>query len=228
MLSCRTVGAERMSRPPVMICAMPSATDSVPRVTMSGGTWALATRNPLRMPQKRPTTTATRRPTRATPQPSPPSDSIVLADTTDETTRTEPTDRSMPEVMMTNVIPTAMTAQIETFWATLVRLPVVRNWVGESTPNAPKMTTSTPRIHTDCIDLTRSRMLSCLAEVSIGWAGLVMVLMPPPPSGPGRRSWRRRAVRRTCPPRCRSPRVARGAAPVRGRRPRARAASSAR
>ena len=55
---------------------------------------------------------------------------------------------------MTNVIPTAMTAQIETFCATLVRFPAVRNWVGERMPNAPKMTMSTPRIHTDCIDLT--------------------------------------------------------------------------
>ena len=57
---------------------------------------------------------------------------------------------------MTNVMPTAMTAQIETFWVMFVRLPAVRNWVGDSTPNTATMTTSTPRIQTDCIDLTRS------------------------------------------------------------------------
>ncbi|HKO39306.1 MAG TPA: hypothetical protein VJU14_13155, partial [Solirubrobacterales bacterium] len=41
----------------------------------------------------------------AVPQPSPPAPCITFAATTEEKTSTEPTDRSMPEVMMTNVIP---------------------------------------------------------------------------------------------------------------------------
>ena len=84
-----------------MIWAMPSATDRVPRVTMSGGTLARETRKPFRVPQNRPTTTARRRPTNAAPQPTPPMASMAFAATTDDTTSTEPTDRSMPEVMMT-------------------------------------------------------------------------------------------------------------------------------
>ena len=49
-------------------------------------------------------------PTTAMPQPSPPMASITLAATTEENTSTEPIDRSMPEVMMTNVMPTPSTA----------------------------------------------------------------------------------------------------------------------
>ena len=60
------------------------------------------------MPHAMPTTRATTRPMRAVPQPSPPMASITFAATTEENTSTEPTDRSMPEVMMTKVIPTPM------------------------------------------------------------------------------------------------------------------------
>ena len=42
--------------------------------------------------------------------------SMSFAATTDEKTSTEPTDRSIPEVMMTKVIPTPSTAQTAMFW----------------------------------------------------------------------------------------------------------------
>ena len=70
---------------------------------------------------------ATRMPIRATPQPSPPMASITLAATTDENTSTEPIDRSMPEVMMTKVMPTPSTARSTTFWRISEKLPAERN-----------------------------------------------------------------------------------------------------
>ena len=74
-------GTDRMSIPPVMTWASPRATDSVPRVTISGGIFALATRNPLRNPQAAPVTSAATMPIAAVPQPSPPIPSITFAAT---------------------------------------------------------------------------------------------------------------------------------------------------
>ena len=45
-------------------------------------------------------------PMKAVPQPCPPTDSMTLAATTLEKTSTDPMDRSMPDVMMTKVMPT--------------------------------------------------------------------------------------------------------------------------
>ncbi|MDQ1175236.1 hypothetical protein QE430_003543 [Microbacterium testaceum] len=73
---------------------------SEPSVTMSGGIFAFAMRKPLSRPQHTPLRIDTMMPTVATPQPSPPRARIVRADTTPENTSTEPTERSMPEVMM--------------------------------------------------------------------------------------------------------------------------------
>src|SRR6185312_374766 len=105
-----------MSMPPVITCARPSATERVPRVTMSAGTLATATSTPFTIPHAIPPTIATTIPAAATHGPVPPIPSITFADTTDANTRTEPTDRSMPDVMITNVIPTPSTAQTATFW----------------------------------------------------------------------------------------------------------------
>ena len=70
-------------------------------MTISGGTLALAIRTPLSSPQAIPQTIDTTIPTNAVPQPSPPMACMALAATTPEKTRTEPTDRSMPLVMIT-------------------------------------------------------------------------------------------------------------------------------
>ena len=97
-----------------------------------------------------PTTSATRRPTKAVPQPSPPMASITFAATTEEKTSTEPTDRSMPEVMMTNVIPTPITAHTAMFCEISEKLLAERNLLPPVMVKKTTMTSSTPRIHTDC------------------------------------------------------------------------------
>ena len=78
--------------------------------------------------------------------PLPPIASITLAATTDENTRTEPTDRSMPEVMITNVIPTPITAQTATFCEISEKLPVDRKRSPAMRVKNRQMTIRTPRI----------------------------------------------------------------------------------
>ena len=73
---------------------------SVPSVTMNGGIFAFAMRKPLRIPHAEPAIMATTSPMRMTPQPLPPTEFMSFAETTPEKTSTEPTDRSMPAVMM--------------------------------------------------------------------------------------------------------------------------------
>ena len=63
----------------------------------------------------------------ATPQPSPPMASISLAATTEANTSTEPMDRSMPAVMMTNVMPTPRTAHTAMFCEISEKLLADRN-----------------------------------------------------------------------------------------------------
>src|SRR3954467_1826624 len=149
--SVMDVGTDRTSMPPVMTWASPSATDRVPRVTISGGIFALATRKPLIVPQARPLTSAAAMPTMAVPQPSPPIDSMTLAATTLENTRTDPTDRSMPEVMMTNVMPTPSTAQTATFCEISEKLEADKNFPPAATEKKATITSRTPRIQTDWV-----------------------------------------------------------------------------
>ena len=95
-------GTSRSSTPPVISSAAPSAMPSVPSVTMNDGIFALATRKPFRIPHPMPAARPTRMPTMMTPQVSPPPTAFIArADTTLEKTSTDPTDRSMPAVMMT-------------------------------------------------------------------------------------------------------------------------------
>ena len=148
--SVSTDGTARMSMPPVITWARPRATDRAPRVTISGGIFALAIRNPFSDPQTMPETRAARMPIPATPQPSPPTASITFAATTEENTSTEPIDRSMPEVMITKVMPTPRTAQTAMFCEISEKLLVDRNLSPAATEKAMTMTTSTPRIQTDC------------------------------------------------------------------------------
>ena len=76
--------------------------------------------------------------------------SITLAATTEENTSTDPTDRSMPEVMMTKVIPTPSTAHTATFWEIREKLLAEKNLPPPAMVKKMTMTRSTPRIHTDC------------------------------------------------------------------------------
>src|SRR4051794_30594020 len=83
---------------------------SVPSVTIRGGIRALAMRNPFRIPHARPASSAIPRPTKIVPQLSPPTPFIAFTETTPLKTSTAPTDRSMPAVMITNVMPVARTS----------------------------------------------------------------------------------------------------------------------
>ena len=86
----------------------------------------------------------------AVPQPSPPILCITSAETTEEKTSTDPIDRSIPEVMMTNVIPTPRTAQTAMFCEMSEKLLVEKNLSPAVTLKNATITTRTPRIHTDC------------------------------------------------------------------------------
>src|SRR5262245_15747678 len=175
-----------MSMPPVMTCASPSATDSVPSVTISAGTLATATSTPLTTPHTMPLTIAATSPTTATPIPLPPITSISFAATTDENTNTEPTDRSMPEVMITNVIPTPRTAQTATFCEMSEKLPVDRKRSPAITAKNRQITIRTPRIQNAWSPTTRFSSdwapsnSSALSATAACW--LATVLMRDPPS----------------------------------------------
>src|SRR3982075_1673034 len=103
MVLVSTVGTWRMSTPPVITWARPSAALREPSVTINGGTLALAIRVPFTVPHTMPQRTERTIPTSAVLQPSPPMACIVLAATTPEKTRTDPTERAIPLVTITYV-----------------------------------------------------------------------------------------------------------------------------
>src|SRR3954471_24280380 len=84
-------------------------------------------RKPLSTPQAAPLTSAARIPSAATPAPSPPMLAMSFAATTDEKTSTEPTKKSIHEVIMTKVIQTPSTAHKAMFWEISEKLLVDRN-----------------------------------------------------------------------------------------------------
>ncbi len=86
--------------------------------------------------------------------------SMTLAETTEENTSTEPIDRSMPEVMMTNVIPTPRTAHTAMFCEMSEKLLAERNLPPAAAEKNTTMTTSTPRIQTDWRLVRRLNRLS--------------------------------------------------------------------
>ena len=102
----------------------------------------------------------------AVPQPSPPTVSISFAAITEENTSTEPTDRSIPDVMMTNVMPTPITAHTAMFWEISEKLLVERNLSPAATEKNATMTRSTPRIHTDCRCRTPAVSSACQRFIS--------------------------------------------------------------
>src|SRR5512132_3708377 len=121
-------GTPRTSIPPVISSADPSAIPSVPRVTISGGTLALVMSTPSTTPAP------------IAPQLSPPTASITLAAITPEKTSTDPTDRSIPAVMITKVMPTAMISSPEASAAMLRKLNTWRtagSAAGRTRPRCP-------------------------------------------------------------------------------------------
>ena len=110
-----------MGRPPVTSSAAPRATLIMPKVEIKGGSRPRVIRTPLSRPQRnplpRPALTASGSGTPACNR---------LAITTPERARTEPTERSIPAVMMTKVIPAAMMAMTEDCSTMLRRFERVR------------------------------------------------------------------------------------------------------
>ncbi len=102
-----------------------------------------------------PLTTAASMPAAATPAPAPPIDSISFAATTDENTKTDPTERSMPEVMITNVMPTPSTAHTATFCEISEKFPVERKRSPARTVKNTQMMIRTPRIQNACSPMNR-------------------------------------------------------------------------
>src|SRR3954451_20937548 len=127
MVSTSLNGTSRSSTPPVISSAAPRAMPRVPSVTMNDGILALVTRKPLRIPQATPASRPTMTPTMMTPQLSPPTAFMARAETTLANTRTDPTDRSMPAVMITYVRPVATTSSTAASVAMLRALETVKN-----------------------------------------------------------------------------------------------------
>src|SRR5439155_9134876 len=112
-----------MGRPCVNRSAAPRAMLIMPSVAMNGGRRPIEIKTPLPIPHTRPTdnpivnASGIDRPA-----------ARLLAITTPENARTEPTDRSIPAVIITNVIPAATTAIIEVCSAILSRFETVRKY----------------------------------------------------------------------------------------------------
>ena len=70
-----------------------------------------------------------------------------MAAITPENTSTEPTDRSMPAVMITNVMPTDTTISTATLVATVRASKAVANCVGRIAEKTAMMMRSTQKIH---------------------------------------------------------------------------------
>ncbi len=186
----RAEGTVRTSTPSVISCAAPRAAPNEPRVTISAGIRALAISRPLTRPQAPPPSRETTRPAAITPQPasvaSPPglSASMVFAPTTPANTSTEPTDRSMPAVMITKVIPTASTSSTDASISRVCAVNRVRKASGRSAPNTTHSASSTRPIHSVLAE--RSRCHAAGRDGSSPSSGVsttdcFAVVMPRPP-----------------------------------------------
>src|SRR5215217_6674388 len=121
----KLAGRLPIERPPVAINARPRQIVSIAKVVTNGGTRNWATITPFTSPTKAPIARATNAP-RITP--------VVfafwlasIAATTPHSAATEPTDRSMPPVKITAVIPTERIPVIAMLNATLIRFGTERN-----------------------------------------------------------------------------------------------------
>ena len=153
---------------------------NVPSVTISGGMFNSATNAPLITPHPTPTSSPTATPTRITPHPEliadaapPPTAIIVLAATTPENTSTEPTDRSMPAVMITYVIPTDSVSATAALTKIVLMSKLDKNELGFMIENTATITRRARKIHNGLAgdnSCARSRV-SLVADVRSGEAG---------------------------------------------------------
>src|SRR5882757_8895064 len=187
-----------MSEPLFNRSAAPSAAPNEPSVTTSGGMRALAISSPLSRPHAVPDTTATSSPTMIGPQPSlvgsplTPNVFSVLPAIMLAKISTEPTDRSMPAVMITNVMPTDRINSTDVSISVVCALNRVGNACGASTLNTTHSTTSTSAIQNTLAPTNFCRHVRWSSGTSVVTSGAVAVLTRPP--GTGRPSWRRPGV----------------------------------
>lgn len=102
--------------------ATPRMAVSEPSVTMKGGSFSQAMMAPLRKPQARPAAIAA-----GTPSMPRSGTSETMTAIMAEAARMEPTERSMPPVRMTKVMPAASTVLIDACCMTIDRLLTERN-----------------------------------------------------------------------------------------------------
>ena len=113
-------GYPEIGRPSESMSADPRATLIMPSVAMNGGRRPIVISAPFPRPQARPTT----RPTAAAAAIGSPA-SCAVPSATPASATIEPTDRSMPPVRITNVIPTATIPMNALCSTTLTRLETV-------------------------------------------------------------------------------------------------------
>ena len=107
--------------PPVYMKDSPRASPIMPRVAMNGGSRSLAVNSPLTHPSAAP---AARAQPHASGAGNP--DFAAEAATSEESASTLPTDRSIPPVRMTTVMPSETTPMIDDCRSTFSRLATVK------------------------------------------------------------------------------------------------------
>ena len=103
--------------------AAPRATLIIPRVEIKGGSLPNVIKRPFTKPQPSPTANPL---IMAIGMGSPVCK--TLASTTPEKAKIDPTERSIPAVMITKVIPTAMIALIAVCWAIFSKIEIVKKY----------------------------------------------------------------------------------------------------
>src|SRR3990172_9098960 len=167
-----------IGRPSVYTSVSPRAIVRVASVAMNGATLPYATAMPLTAPNPVPTASPA---SNATASGAPPFN--TPASTAPAMARTEPTDRSIPPVRITNVMPAAMIALIETWRVTLSRLPTVRN-DGDSTVSAAINNTMAAGSPNRCTRI-RSSTLEAPRPAGRGAASVAGCTSIRPPCGAG-------------------------------------------
>src|SRR5262245_21686287 len=142
--------------------------------------------HPLSRPQSVPDTTAATRPIPITPQPAGPAlppltHSMVFPHIMPEKISTEPTDRSMPEVMITKVIPTDSTSSTDVSISKVWKVNRVANWPGASTVNTMINASSTSAIQNVLAATSRRPSVRVPNPPSTEDWTLVFTVTEPPP-----------------------------------------------
>src|SRR6201747_689263 len=121
------LGKSNLVRPSEIASVSPRAMAIIASVTMNGTSLSHATDKPFRAPTSAPTANATPSPAMPSATLSGLDPAITVAATMPLSATSEPNDRSMPDVMITKVPPTAAMPTTDTCTMMLVSVLVVRN-----------------------------------------------------------------------------------------------------